>query len=410
MFTNADDIIKRIEKRKNRGYGLPHFRDYMATLQNPHEKLKSIHIAGTNGKGSTTNYIRSILNEAGYKVGTFTSPYMITHLDRIRINDINIKEEAFVELTNIYYDSWIAWDLSMFEIDMCLAVLYFLREGVDFALFEVGIGGRLDATNILTPIISAITNIGLDHTELLGDTYDKIAREKAGIVKPGIDLITSECKMECLQVFKEHTKKANSICITTEKIQHLQNDPLIHFDYKAYKDIQLSTSARYQCYNASLALEICLYLQQHHMASVREVDIRKGLKSAIWLGRFEIVSQQPLIILDGAHNAHGIHALCENLKQMQGVQIIFSVLKDKNFEEMLDALEKVSDDIIVCSFQNERALDIHVLRKRPHIHFVENYKIAIQQAVNKRRTVVITGSLYFISEVRQYLLTNKDRY
>lgn len=404
MFTHADDIIQKIEKRKNRGHGLQHFKDYMTTLHNPHDTLNIIHIAGTNGKGSSANYIRSILNEAGYKVATFTSPYMITHLDRIRIDDVNIKEDAFVELTNRYYDSWMAWDLSMFEIDMCLAVLYFVREGVDFAIFEVGIGGRLDTTNIVTPLISVITNIGLDHTELLGNTYEKIAAEKAGIIKPGIDLITSEWKRECLRIFREHTEKAHSICITTNEVQNLRNDPFIHFDYKKYKDIQLSTAARYQCYNASLALETCQYLQQHHSAEIQETHIRKGLQAAIWIGRFEIISQYPLIILDGAHNAHGIHALCENLQQMQGVQIIFSVLKDKNFEEMLDALEKVSDDISVCSFQNERALDIQVLRKRTHIHIVENYKLAIQQALAKRGTIVITGSLYFISEVRQYLL------
>ena len=162
-FQQADAVIRIIEQRKNRGYGLEHFKQYMASLGNPQNQLKSIHIAGTNGKGSTTNDIRSILQTAGYKVGSFTSPYMITHLDRIRINDQDIREDAFVDIANRYYDSWMEWDLSMFEIDMCIAVIYYLEEAVDFCVFETGLGGRLDATNILIPLVSVITNIGMDH-------------------------------------------------------------------------------------------------------------------------------------------------------------------------------------------------------------------------------------------------------
>lgn len=408
MFTNANEIINNIEKRKNRGYGLQHFKDYMETLGSPHKKLKCIHIAGTNGKGSTTNYTRSILQEAGYKVGTFTSPYMITHLDRIRVNDSFIREEAFIRLTNENYDSWIAWDLSMFEIDMCLAVLYFLEEGVDYAIFEVGLGGRLDSTNIITPLISVITNIGLDHMQLLGDTYEKIANEKAGIVKDGIDLITGERKQVCLDVFRKHTFQARSHCLSTEEVWKMKTNPYMQFDYKQYKNIQLSTPAKYQVKNAVLALEIIMYMQKHEFAKIHDSHIFNGLLSAIWIGRFETISENPQIILDGAHNAHGIQALCENLKDIKDVRIIFSVLKDKNFEDMLYALETVSDDITVCHFQNERALDMQALKNRPHIKIIENYRLAINEAKMSQRPTVITGSLYFISEVRQYLLAYKQ--
>ena len=152
-FQKAEDVIAIIEQRKNRGYGLDHFKQYMASLGNPQNRLRSIHIAGTNGKGSTTNDIRSILQAAGYKVGSFTSPFMITHLDRIRINNQDIREEAFLGITNRYYDSWMEWDLSMFEIDMCIAVFYYLEEQVDFCVFETGLGGRKDATNILQPLV-----------------------------------------------------------------------------------------------------------------------------------------------------------------------------------------------------------------------------------------------------------------
>lgn len=407
MFTNADEIINIIEKRKNRGYGLQHFKDYMKTLGNPHEKLKSIHIAGTNGKGSTTNYTRSMLQEAGYKVGTFTSPYMISHLDRIRVNDAFIREEAFIALANIYYDSWIAWDLSMFEIDTCLAILYFLEEGVDYAIFEVGLGGRLDSTNIITPLISVITNIGMDHMELLGNTYAKIATEKAGIIKAGIDLLTGENKQECLAVFRKYTAQAHSHCICIDEASNMRYEENVIFDYKHIKDIQLSTAARYQVKNASLALEIVMYLQDHQEIQIQESHILKGLQSAIWIGRFEKVCDHPLIILDGAHNAHGIQALCENLKDMPDIHILFSVLKDKNFNDMLDALEDVSKNITVCHFQNERALDIQTLKDRPHIKLVEDYRQVIDEAKMSKYPMIITGSLYFISEVRQYILDKK---
>lgn len=404
-FQKAEDVIAIIEQRKNRGYGLDHFKQYMASLGNPQNRLRSIHIAGTNGKGSTTNDIRSILQAAGYKVGSFTSPFMITHLDRIRINNQDIKEEAFLGITNRYYDSWMEWDLSMFEIDMCIAVFYYLEEQVDFCVFETGLGGRKDATNILQPLVSVITNIGMDHMEFLGDTLEKIAKEKAGIVKEGIDLITAEDKECCLQVFQKHTASAHAQCIKAGEISNIQETADgLSFDYGNLKDVALYGKARYQCRNAALAIEVCLYLQRQGHIRLTEVQLRTGLHQAVWIGRFETISKEPLIILDGAHNADGIHALCETLKQMEDVQVLFSVLKDKNFEAMLQELETVCGEILVVPFYNERALDVRLLEGRKHIHLMESYERAIPHALQKVKPLVITGSLYFISDVRKYLI------
>ena len=404
-FQKAEDVIAIIEQRKNRGYGLDHFKQYMASLGNPQNRLRSIHIAGTNGKGSTTNDIRSILQAAGYKVGSFTSPFMITHLDRIRINNQDIREEAFLGITNRYYDSWMEWDLSMFEIDMCIAVFYYLEEQVDFCVFETGLGGRKDATNILQPLVSVITNIGMDHMEFLGDTLEKIAKEKAGIVKEGIDLITAEDKECCLQVFQKHTASAHAQCIMAGEISNIQETADgLSFDYGNLKDVALYGKARYQCRNAALAIEVCLYLQRQGHIRLTEVQLRTGLHQAVWIGRFETISKEPLIILDGAHNADGIHALCETLKQMEDVQVLFSVLKDKNFEAMLQELETVCGEILVVPFYNERALDVRLLEGRKHIHLMESYERAIPHALQKVKPLVITGSLYFISDVRKYLI------
>lgn len=404
-FQKAEDVIAIIEQRKNRGYGLDHFKQYMASLGNPQNRLRSIHIAGTNGKGSTTNDIRSILQAAGYKVGSFTSPFMITHLDRIRINNQDIREEAFLGIINRYYDSWMEWDLSMFEIDMCIAVFYYLEEQVDFCVFETGLGGRKDATNILQPLVSVITNIGMDHMEFLGDTLEKIAKEKAGIVKEGIDLITAEDKECCLQVFQKHTASAHAQCIKAGEISNIQETADgLSFDYGNLKDVALYGKARYQCRNAALAIEVCLYLQRQGHIRLTEVQLRTGLHQAVWIGRFETISKEPLIILDGAHNADGIHALCETLKQMEDVQVLFSVLKDKNFEAMLQELETVCGEILVVPFYNERALDVRLLEGRKHIHLMESYERAIPHALQKVKPLVITGSLYFISDVRKYLI------
>ena len=404
-FQKAEDVIAIIEQRKNRGYGLDHFKQYMASLGNPQNRLRSIHIAGTNGKGSTTNDIRSILQAAGYKVGGFTSPFMITHLDRIRINNQDIREEAFLGITNRYYDSWMEWDLSMFEIDMCIAVFYYLEEQVDFCVFETGLGGRKDATNILQPLVSVITNIGMDHMEFLGDTLEKIAKEKAGTVKEGIDLITAEDKECCLQVFQKHTASAHAQCIKIGEISNIQETADgLSFDYGNVKDVALFGKARYQCRNAALAIEVCLYLQRQGHLRLTEAQLRAGLHQAVWIGRFETISKEPLIILDGAHNADGIHALCETLKQMEDVQVLFSVLKDKNFEAMLQELETVCGEILVVPFYNERALDVRLLEGRKHIHLMESYERAIPHALQKVKPLVITGSLYFISDVRKYLI------
>ena len=276
---------------------------------------------------------------------------------------------------------------------------------MDFCVFETGLGGRKDATNILQPLVSVITNIGMDHMEFLGDTLEKIAKEKAGIVKEGIDLITAEDKECCLQVFQKHTASAHAQCIKAGEISNIQETADgLSFDYGNVKDVALYGKARYQCRNAALAIEVCLYLQRQGHIRLTEVQLRTGLHQAVWIGRFETISKEPLIILDGAHNADGIHALCETLKQMEDVQVLFSVLKDKNFEAMLQELETVCGEILVVPFYNERALDVRLLEGRKHIHLMESYERAIPHALQKVKPLVITGSLYFISDVRKYLI------
>lgn len=401
MYHNVDELIAEIEGRKNRGYGLSHFQAYMESIGNPHLDLCAIHVGGTNGKGSTTNYVRAILQAAGYRVGSFTSPYLITHRDRIRINDIEISEADFLKIANDYYASWIEWDLSMFEIDMCIASVYFKQQKVDYCVFEVGLGGRLDATNVLQPLLSVITNIGMDHSELLGDSYTAIAKEKAGIIKEGIPLVTAEKKAECCSVFAEIAKEKHSEVHVLKPIENRRCENLhILFDYGDHKQIKLATAADYQCENAALAIEAVSLL--HERLHISEEILRQALAAAQWKGRFEIVRQEPLVILDGAHNAEGIQALCDSLKNIHNPVIVFSVLKDKNFTVMLEKLMRITDTLIVTKLQHERAYDMDRLAQQYDVCYIEDSKAAIKQACAMKRAVVITGSLYFISEVRAY--------
>lgn len=401
MYHNVDELIAEIEGRKNRGYGLSHFQAYMESIGNPHLDLCAIHVGGTNGKGSTTNYVRAILQAAGYRVGSFTSPYLITHRDRIRINDIEISKADFLKIANDYYASWIEWDLSMFEIDMCIASVYFKQQKVDYCVFEVGLGGRLDATNVLQPLLSVITNIGMDHSELLGNSYTAIAKEKAGIIKEGIPLVTAEKKAECRSVFAEIAKEKHSEVHVLKPIENRRCENLhILFDYGDHKQIKLATAADYQCENAALAIEAVSLL--HERLHISEEILRQALAAAQWKGRFEIVRQEPLVILDGAHNAEGIQALCDSLKNIHNPVIVFSVLKDKNFTVMLEKLMRITDTLIVTKLHHERAYDMDRLAQQYDVCYIEDSKTAIQQACAMKRAVVITGSLYFISEVRAY--------
>ena len=404
-FTSADDVVALIEQRKNRGHGIAHFKSYMESIHNPQNDVSCIHVAGTNGKGSTTNYIRSMLQEAGYRVGSFTSPYIITHYDRIRINDVYIEPAAFLDIANTYYESWITWDLGMFEIDTCIAFLYFQQEKVDFCVIEVGIGGSRDCTNIIQPLSSVITNIGMDHMEILGDSKEAIAAEKAGVIKYGAPCFTTEHDPSCLAVFQKHAEACHTTLIEVPKIEQYQSSLAgIVFSYETISHIQLHSPAKYQINNASLAIAVIDDLKLRGVVHINEEQIRAALLQADWIGRFEIIQQEPLLILDGAHNAHGIRALAGSLQGMEQLRIIFSVLKDKNFEEMLDILEGVTSDIVVTPFYNERALDMHLLEKKAYITYDEDYRHAIQEAMKQGKQTVVTGSLYFISEVRAYLM------
>lgn len=402
---SAEEIIDIIEQRKNKGHGLDCFKAYMKEIGDPHQKLSCIHIAGTNGKGSTLNFLRSILQEEGYKVGTFSSPYLETHRDRIRINDEFISERDFARLANQYFEGWMEYDLSMFEIDMALASVYFLEQNCDICIFEVGLGGRLDLTNILHPMISVITNIGMDHMEQLGNTYTLIAQEKAGIIKDNCPLVTSEEKQACLSVFEKQCRLHHSVMHQVDTPFNITYEPTkIVFSYRHLGNLTIHNGARYQLKNASCAIETLLQLQARGQIQLHEESIRKGIALAQWKGRFESVHQKPWIIVDGAHNEEGIKALAQSILPLGDVRILFAALKDKETKAMMEVLCSICKHLTVTSFPFYRAASATSLAGAFPVEIDEDFQHAILEAMKDESTpLIITGSLYFISQVRDFI-------
>ncbi|MEA5017388.1 MAG: folylpolyglutamate synthase/dihydrofolate synthase family protein [Erysipelotrichaceae bacterium] len=405
MFKDCATFIDFISAKKTSAkVRQDDYKLLITKLGNPQKRLKCIHVAGTNGKGSVTNYLRSILQRANYKVGTFTSPHLIVHNDRIRINDVYISDEELLDIANRYYDLWFEYDLSMFDIDMIISVIYFIEKEVDYVIYEVGLGGRLDSTNIIEPIASIITNIGFDHMELLGDTLAKIAYEKAGIIKDKGLIFTAEDKEECLDVFKKQAKLKKAEFHQVDKVTNYHVVDHIYFDILDYHDVQLDTMALYQIKNAALALTVCEYLRANKIINITRNDIVVGLKTAYWPGRFEIMMKSPMVIIDGAHNEHGIKAIQESLSYLpKPLRIVFSALKDKQYELMIKDLIDFADEFIVTEFSNQRALSAKDMAEGIDVTIITDHDLAIDYAINKDKngSVLITGSLYFISEVRK---------
>lgn len=406
MFNSAHDFIEYCTHRMNKGrFSLDHFKSLLEQLGNPQLQLKTVHIAGTNGKGSTTDYLRSILQTSGYKVGTFTSPHLEVHNDRIRINNQFISDDDLLSYGNRFYDLIEKNELSMFEIDTLIAIYYFIEKEVDIALFEVGLGGRLDATNVIRPLVSLITSIGYDHMDILGHTLEEISFEKAGIIKEHVPLITAEDKENCLFVFKSVCEERHSDYSRIQQASNIQTDQNISFKYRDL-DITLNTLAFYQIKNSSLAIECAFYLREcgYEISNQSIVD---GLRNTQWKGRFETISTSPLIIIDGAHNMHGIDALVESTRLCKKpLIIVFSALKDKETEKMIHALVEIADEVIVTEFEFYRAAPLELLSANNQVTAIRKPLDAIEYALKKSTegTCLITGSLYFISDVRQVLL------
>lgn len=391
---------------------------------NPEGKIKCIHIAGTNGKGSTVEYLRSIFNEAGYNVGTFTSPYLITFNERVSINKVPIKNQDLLEYAKLLKP--LVGELSEtslgspteFEVITVISLLYFADKQPDIVIYETGLGGLYDSTNVITPILSLISNIGYDHMGILGDTIEKIAFQKAGIIKKEVPVVTSVQQTEALNVIekKANTMNSDSFILGRDfSVQHMKSsDCGEEFVYTGIKDLnfsaEISMKGIHQVKNAGLALAAVEYLTGMGFYRINHEKIKTGLFRANWAGRFEKVSSSPDIIIDGAHNHQGIQALkqtIENHYKDRKIYLLFAALHDKAYKNMMKELDNIIHEAYFTTFNFPRAASAEqLLAESPFQRSCSNsnWNEALEEIKKKLKNedvLIITGSLYFISEVRK---------
>lgn len=404
--------------------GLTRIEALLKWLGNPEKELSMIHVAGTNGKGSTVAFIRGILEQLDLTVATFTSPFIETFGERMAINGHPIPDDKlimYVEQLKPFVEEMDKDEslagITEFEIITALAFRYFADEHVDVALIEVGLGGLLDSTNVIQPVATAITTIGMDHMDILGDTLEKIAAQKAGIIKPNTPLVTGKIADEALAVIAQTAQKNqaqhNQYGIDYQ-VEILENE---RFNYKDDEihllNLEKALLGLHQIDNAALAVKLTMVYAQKVGLSLSEEAIRKGLKRTFWPARMEEISRAPLTLLDGAHNVHAMQRLLENLKnEFSGrkITILFSALVTKDIPEMIKMLQTVDNsELILTTFDYPKALKLEdfTYLKKENVALAEDWKStysALKANLQKDDVLLMTGSLYFMSQIRAYIL------
>ena len=389
-------------------------------LDNPHHNFKSVHVAGTNGKGSTSHMLASVFQEAGYKTGLYTSPHLIDFRERIRINGEMIPEDNVVQFIDTYKAKFEAMELSFFEMTVGMAFDYFSKEKVDIAIVEVGMGGRLDSTNLITPELSIITNIDFDHMKFLGDTRAKIAYEKAGIIKPNIPVVIGETHPETEQVFIEKAKECNSPIYFADQIFdcdkiHIESNKTQQFDIwknsELYMEaLEIPLMGNYQQKN--LTTVMCSLDLLRDKFNLTEDDIRDGIGKVIinthLMGRWQILNSDPLTIADTGHNVAGITEVVQQLADMnyEKLHIVLGMVNDKDIESVLQLLPR-NAEYYFCKADIPRGLDANILAEKAFDMGLrgmafESVRHAYRSAVNNARfgdVVFIGGSNFTVAEV-----------
>jgi len=409
--------------------GLKNINYLLYLLGNPHKKLKIIHVAGTNGKGSTCSLISSILQSDGYKVGLYTSPHLVDFTERIEINHKPINKKKVSELLERIKpsiekvaNSPFYGHPTFFEVITSMAFLYFFEEQVDFLVLEVGLGGRLDATNVCEPLISVITHIDYDHMDKLGNSLEEIAREKGGIIKPEGIVISSNQYEEAYNEIKKIADEKNSLIysvgreISYKIVKSDINGIIFNLKgiYNDYKNLHTPLLGRHQADNAATAITAIEALKIRGV-KISEEAIRAGLEKVKWTGRLEIIQNNPILILDGAHNPSGVKVLRETLKEIFSYHrliLVLAIFADKDYKKMIQIIAPKADLIITTKAKSPRATPPQVIAKEA-AQYIEQNKIIvtenIPQAINCALSnsqdddlICITGSLYTVGEARKY--------
>lgn len=442
---NYDESIAYIKNTAKFGskLGLERTEKILELLGDPHKKIKCIHIAGTNGKGSTTAMVTKILVEAGYKVGSYISPFIEEFEERMQINNENISKENLSDIvTEVSKAVERVVELGYsnpteFEIITCAGFLYFYKNNVDFAVVEVGIGGRLDSTNVITPILSIITSISLDHTQILGDTIDKIAYEKAGIIKEGIPVVMFPQRKQSEEVIERVCRERNcklvkvqqnsSLYLGKENLQQVAMTSLEGTTYVSNnitQKLQITTLSndyivdlallgKHQLLNCSVAVHSIEELIGQGI-NVNKDDILRGLRNVKWPARLEVMNKKPLVVIDGAHNIDGIEKLTESIDMYfnyNKIVLILGILADKQVEEMIKTIVPKVSRVITVTPHSDRAelaeeLKAQVEKYTTYCEAIEDYKEAYEKALDycqEEDLLLVSGSLYMVGDMRRII-------
>lgn len=395
-------------------FGLAAITTLLSELGSPQNSYKTILIAGTNGKGSTAAIIASVLCSAGYKVGLYTSPHLVDVRERIVVNGKKISQKEFNHIISCVKNKK-KQPVTYFEFLTAAALLYFQRRRVDIAVLEVGLGGRLDATNVCKPLVSIITNIDFDHMDYLGNTRELITVEKAGIIKKSGICITAAKQKEVLEILKNICRKRKSqlYCLGRDIKIRMQKDGLFTYQglHRNLKNLSVSLRGKHQLFNAALAIATIECIGWKGFV-IDDQAIYEGLKNTNWEGRLEVLQENPVFLLDGAHNPAGISALCRSLRSdfsYRRLIIIFGVLSDKNYHQMLQKIISLDPIIILTQLKTKRSLSAEdimksAIKKGRSAIIAGNVKQAIKHALtiaDKQDLICATGSFYLAGEVKQ---------
>jgi dihydrofolate synthase/folylpolyglutamate synthase len=424
-----DAIVNYLYSLQKHGikFGLANTIQLMNILCEPHKSFNSVHIAGTNGKGSTSAAIASILQENGYKVGLFTSPHLVSFTERIQINNMQIKESEVIEIASMIHDSMPGTDLNptFFEFVTAMAFYYFSKNNVDWAVVETGMGGRLDATNVIHPQVSVITNISLDHREFLGNNIAEIAYEKGGIIKPGIPVITSAEMPDAVKLLSNIAKDRGSELHVYGKDfggSLLKMDSKqIFFDYagfKNYSGLSMSLTGRYQIFNACTAIRAIEILREKGFF-ISDHSIKNGLINVKLEGRLEQVSESPPIIIDGAHNPEAARNLADSVRELfpgKKIILVAGIMDDKDIKGILQYLIEIAESVILTKPGYERSASPEKLAetikrlKKNRIPESITTTASVSDALELAKTncredniILVTGSFYTTGEVKETL-------
>lgn len=423
MFENMKQVETFFYNRRAFGIqpGLDRIEELLNDLDNPQKKIKAIHIAGTNGKGSTINYLKNALMTNHYKVGVFTSPSMTDITGHLFINDVSIKDEEFISIMNDIYSNIIKMDekgrhLTEFEIITVIAFVYFHRH-TDIALIETGMGGREDATNCVLPLISIITNVDLDHKVYLGNTLEQIASHKAGIIKSNTPVVIGEMQSNAFNIILKvaRLKKASiyklgiDFCYS-DVVSKSPGERFIWHSQGVELSVKIKMQGKHQINNSSLALKALELLKEQGFI-IDQNRTLTALECTQIPGRFEIIHKNPMIILDGAHNPAGITSFLETISTRFGrvnKQLVFGVFKDKDVDGMIQQCIPYFESVMLTTFKHQRAANLDELSKYSiyqNVHIEDDWEEQLSnilcQSNNNKNIYFYTGSLNFISQVRE---------